>query len=274
MRRLHDEAAIAALESNRLIPPPRAASFTNGLTAELRDAMARFSSGDEHRHRRVNVKTSIVGVDQDLLVREITERTQAAAQATGSVDAVADIGLVVPTMALLATMGVATDDLMSRAHDVRLIVAAIGRGAPVSSNTEAATRRLTMEFANHTAGSIAALSMLYQNHDATAALFASTMLARATGIPRENALARTARVALGNVTVADATIEDDEVVEISLDGDGVEFGLGDHACPGQAMAVLIVDAMIGALEILGCSIDTAAMTVGSDGRATALPLSN
>ena len=55
----------------------------------------------------------------------------------------ADIGLIVPTMALLATMGAGTDDLTKRADDVRLIVATIGRGALVSTNVEAATRRLT-----------------------------------------------------------------------------------------------------------------------------------
>ena len=81
MRRMHDEAAIAALESNHLVPPPRAASFIDGPTAELRDAMARFSTGDEHRHRRVNVQTAIAGIGRDLLLREVTERTQTTAQA-------------------------------------------------------------------------------------------------------------------------------------------------------------------------------------------------
>lgn len=274
MRRLHDEVAVAALESDRLVPAPRAASFVDGPTAELRDAMARFSSDDEHRHRRAAVEAAIAGLDADLLVREVTERTQTVAAASGSIDAVADIGLVVPTLALLATLGVGDVDLAERADDVRIVVATIGRGALVSANTEAATRRLTTTFADHPHEAVAAISMLYQNHDATAALFASTLLARSTGVPRENALARTVRVAREDVTVADEQIEADEVVEISLDGDGVEFGLGDHACPGQALAVLIVDAMIGALEVLGCNVDTAAITVGPDGRATALPLSN
>ncbi len=274
MRRLHDEAAIDALESNVLVPPPRAATFTDGLTAELRDSMARFSSGDEHRHRRVNVSAALGGIDIDLLLREVTERTHTAAQAAGLVDAVTDIGLIVPTMALLAAMGVAADELPDRADDVRFIVATIGRGALASPNTEAATRRLTATFAGHPSGSIAAISMLYQNHDATSALFASTLLARSTDVPRENALARTVRVAVASVTLAGESVEADEVVEVSLDGDGNEFGLGDHACPGQAVGVLIVDAMVGALEVMGCSVDTAAMTVGSDGRATALPLSS
>ncbi len=274
MRRLHNDAAIAALESNDLIPPPRAASFTDGPTAELRDAMARFSSGDEHRHPRAEVEAAIDDVDTDLLVREVTERTRAAAEVTGPVDAITDIGLVVPTQALLSTLGVAADDLMGRADDVRFIVATIGRGALVSANTEAATRRLTATFADHPSGAVAALSTLYQNHDATSALFASTLLARATDLPRENALARTVRVAVDDVAVADELVEAGEVVEVSLDGDGVEFGLGDHACPGQALAVLIVDAMVGALEVLGCNVDTAAMIVGPDGRATALPISS
>jgi cytochrome P450 len=274
MRRLYDEAAIGALDSNRLVPPSRAASFIDGPAAELRDTMARFSSGDEHRHRRAAVEGAIAHIDTDLLVREVTERTQTATAAAGSVDAVADIGLVVPTLALLVTLGVPADQLAGRADDVRIVVATIGRGALVSANTEAATRRLTTTFADHAAGAVAAISMLYQNHDATAALFASTLLARATGIPRENALARTERIALESLTIADEFVEANEVVEVSLDGDGLEFGLGDHACPGQALAVLIVDAMIGALEVLGCNVDTAAMAVGRDGRAAALPLSS
>jgi cytochrome P450 len=274
MRRLYDDAAVAALESSRLVPPPRPASFTDGPTAELRDAMARFSSGDDHRHRRADVVTAIAMIDTDLLVREVTERTAAAAEAHSGIEAIADIGLVVPTMALLATLGVPGDDLAGRADDVRIVVATIGRGALVSPNTEAATRRLMSTFADHDAGAVAAVSMLYQNHDATAALFASTLLARATGVPRENALARTVRVAVESVTLADESVEAGDVVEVSLDGEGIEFGLGDHACPGQATAVLIVDAMVGALEILGCTVDADAVIVGADGRATALPLSS
>lgn len=274
MRRLYGDAAIAALRSNRLVPPPRAASFTDGPTAELRDAMARFSSGDDHRHARADVEAAVGAIDTDLLVREAIERTNAIADVACSVEAVAEIGLVVPTLALLATLGVAAADLMERLDDVRIIVATIGRGAMVSANTEAATRRLTTTFADHPDGAVAAISMLYQNHDATAALFASTLLARATDLERENALARTVRVALDDVALADESVEAGEVVEVSLDGDGVEFGLGDHACPGEAVAVLIVDAMIGALEVLGRTVDIAAISVGPDGRATALPLSN
>lgn len=274
MRRFYDEAAIAALESDDLVPPPRASTFADGPTAELRDAMARFSSGDEHRHRRAEVETAISALDTDLLIREVTERTNAAAQSAGPVDAIADIGLIVPTMALLATLGVAADELAKRADDVRIVVNTIGRGALVSANTEASTHRLTTTFAAHASGAVPAISMLYQNHDATSALFASTLLARATGVPRENALPRTSRVALDAVTVAGEPVEADEVVEISLDGDGAEFGLGAHACPGQALAVLIVDAMIGALEILGCTVKTGAVRVGPDGRATALPLTS
>ena len=276
MRRLVDEAAVAALESELLVPPPRSASFPDGPTAELRDAMARFSHGDEHRGSRSDVETAIAALDLALLAREVNERTTALA-GTG-VEAISEIGLVVPTQALLAALHVDVGDVAERFRDVGTVVAAIGRGDPVSPDTEAATRRLGGLFAAHPAGPVAAISMLYQNHDATAALFASTLFARVSGLPRENSLARTVRVATDTVHLvsvaveAAEVVEAGEVVEVSLDGNDMEFGRGDHACPGQAVAVLIVDAMISSIELLDLTVDVGAAAVGADGRATALPL--
>ncbi len=270
MRRLVDEAAVAALESEFLVPLPRAASFPDGPTAELRDAMARFSHGDEHRGSRSDVEASIAALDLALLAREVNERTTALAGA--GVEAISEIGLLVPTQALLAALHVDVADVAERARDVGKVVAAIGRGDPVSPDTEAATRRLGGLFAEHPAGPVAAISMLYQNHDATAALFASTLFARVSGLPRENALARTVRVATATAHLADEVVDAGEVVEVSLDGDDMEFSRGDHACPGQAVAVLIVDAMISSIELLDLTVDVGAAAAGADGRATTLPL--
>jgi len=232
--------------------------------------MARFSASDEHRHRRSGAIRAVGLIDLARLVREVTKRTTALAD--GGVDAVSAIGLVVPTEALLATMRVAPAEITARATDVAALVATIGRGEPVSPNTEAATRRLLGQFAQHPAGPVAAISLLYQNHDATAALFASTLLARGSGAPRENALARTVRLATDAVRLGDQDVEAGEVVEVSLDGDDMEFGRGDHACPGEAVAVRIVAAMIAAIELLGLTVDVEASSIGPDGRALSLQL--
>ncbi len=315
MRRLFDGAALAALESSTLVPPPRPADLSAGPTAELRDAMARFASGDDHLAARRDVEAAIATVDVELLTRETRERTRlAASDATDRpVDAVADIGAVVPTQALLATLGVDADDIRSCAVDVRAIVGVIGRGEPLNASVEAAARRLAAAFAGHPNGPVAAISMLYQNHDATAALFGSVLLARATDTPRPNALARTIRIATADTVLADTPFaaadtslrhvespvvdaddddveSDDEVegnaapvapgelvlagetIEVSLDGEDVEFGAGVHRCPGEALAVAIVDAMVGVLDDLDCTVDTDAIRLGADGRATALPL--
>ncbi len=283
MRRLIDDAAVAALESDVLVPPSRPASFPAGPTAELRDAMARFSRGDDHRTARADVERAIAALDLALLAREVTERTTTAtatatagnatarnATAGTRGEAIGDIGFVVPTEALLAVLQVPSADVLARAADVRTVVGAIGRFEPVSPDTEAATRRLVGCFAEQPAGHVAAISMLYQNHDATAALFASTLLARSSRLQREHALALTVRIATEATTVGDEAVEAGELVEVSLDGDRLEFGHGDHACPGQSVAVLIVDAMIAALELLDVQVDINASTVGPDGRAVAL----
>ena len=288
MRRLHDTAARAALESSALVVPARPSTFPDGPVAEIRDQMARFSEGDEHADRRADVEAAIADVDVSALSTEVLERTRAALQARPSdverIDALSDIGMVVPTLALLAALGVEQSEVARRAADVGLIVASIGRGAAVTADTDAAARRLLAEFATHSAGPVAAISMLYQNHDATAALFGSVLLARATGETRHNALARTVRVALEPTTVIDADVTDadvidaevtaGEVVEVSLDGEDVEFGAGRHACPGERLAVAIVDAMIAAIDGSEFTVDIGDVALGDDQRPTALPLSS
>jgi len=278
MRRLHDTAARAALESSALVVPARPSTFPDGPVAEVRDQMARFSEGDEHAERRADVEAAIADVDVSALSTEVLERTRAALQARPSdverIDALSDIGMVVPTHALLAALGVEQSEVARRAADVALIVASIGRRAAVTAETDAAARRLLDLFATHPAGPVAAISMLYQNHDATAALFGSVLLARATGETRHNALARTVRVALEPITLIDADVTAGEVVEVSLDDEDVEFGAGRHACPGERLAVAIVDAMIAAIDGSEFTVDIGDVALGDDQRPTALPLSS
>ena len=275
MRRLYDDAALAALESPTMEPPPRSDVLEDGPTAELRDSMARFSTGDDHAARRERVEAAIRAVDPALLHDDAHERTLAVGSAHPAderIEAIADVGLVVPTQALLAALGVSGDELAGLAADVSAVVAVIGRGEPSTAATDDAAERLTEAFADRPEGAVATISLLYQNHDATSALFAAVLLAHATGEERRPALARTVRRATGAARLGDEYVDADETVEVSLEADGLEFGAGPHACPGESLATAIVDAMVAALGALDLQVDASAIVLGADGRAVALPL--
>lgn len=272
MRRLYDDDAAAALCSDALVPPTRSTNFADGTTAELRDAMARFSAGDEHAARRAAVVAAVESVDAATVRSEVHELTLAIVSSSRAVEAIADVGFVVPTRALLAALGVSPADLAERADDVVAVVSVVGRGEPSSARSDAAAHRLFAEFDRHPSGAVSAISVLYQNHDATAALFSSVVLSRATGDARQNALVKTVRTATTDITVGNEHLDDGEIVEVSLEADGHEFGLGSHACPAETLATIIVDAMSGALDVAGCTVDLDAATFGADGRPITLPL--
>ena len=156
--------------------------------------MARFRSGESHDLPRAMVEQAIWAIGQQRLSADARRRTTAILAATSSeriVDAIADIGFVVPVNTVASALGVPDDDLDAVRGDVYSMVAVIGRRAPSSPVSDAAIGRLLdrLEVLGH--DSVAAASMLYQSHDASAALFAAMLLADQTGLARRPALAAT-----------------------------------------------------------------------------------
>jgi cytochrome P450 len=271
-QKISDQAQIEqALHDDRLGPPDHPDSLDASPTAELRNSMARFSSGSHHTSRRTDVEAAIAAVD----LAALNERTRAVTSEHLAMredcDVIADIGFVVPTEALAITLGAPSADLAEIRRDVRSIVNCIGRGEPSSKVSDNASTRLLARFESHPGGAVATVSMLYQNHDATAALFGAALLADTLDEPRRNALARTVRAARVDVCIGEVSVAAGETVEVSLEGKDHEFGAGLHSCPGVEMAGTIVGAMMATLQNFAWQVDLAKATFAPDGRASSLP---
>ncbi len=262
----------AALAAEHLVPPARPSSIPPGPVADLRDAMARFSGPDLHEVRRADVDAALRLLDNYPL--DILGRDRTRSLVSGEpIDALDRIGRVVPTVTLAAALGVHDHELSGVLADVRAIAVVIGRGEPSTPAADGAAVRLLERFESHEFGPVAGVSLLYQNHDATAALFAATVVAAAHGAERRGALARTVRVAVADTVVADLAVPAGTAVVLDLEQSGWEFGAGPHACPGRGVAERLVAAMVGALDDAGYVVDIGGIEYADDGRATALPMS-
>ena len=271
-QRISDQAQVdQALHDDRLSPPDHPDSLDASPTAELRNSMAQFSSGSHHTSRRADVEAAIAAVDLAALNERTLAVTSEHLAMREDCDVIADIGFVVPTEALAMALGVPSADLAEVRRYVRLIVNCIGRGEPSSKVSDNASTRLLARFESHPGGAVATVSMLYQNHDATAALFGAALLAHTRNEPRLNALAQTVRAARVDVCIGEIDVAAGDVVEVSLEGTGHEFGVGPHRCPGAEIGETIVGAVLATLQEHAWAIDLAKATFAPDGRASSLP---
>ncbi len=261
----------AALESAALVPPPPPTGLEAGATMDLRNLMARFSTPELHARRRTDAVHAIDHVDLAEVESVAAHRTEGRL-AGGRVEAVADIAYAVPTECLAQVLGVAVGEFPSLMNETRLMVEVIGRGRPSSSSSDQAVARILDRFRSHPAGPVAVASMLYQNHDATAALISSTIHASGMGIPRHQAVVGTVRVAVADATVGDTLVAAGSHVTLDLETAGLEFGAGPHQCPGQVLAEVIVAGVTRAIETSNYQLLADEVVLDDDGRPTALPM--
>ena len=265
----------AALLHKELVPPPPPNTLHPGPTADLRDSMARFSSGDAHLSRRIAVNRSISAISHSRFTRDAWQRTTTILDTTGAtrvVEAATDIGFVVPVDALAAGLGVPDRDLVAVRADVGAIVVVIGRRQPSSRESDDAAARLMNRFESMGHDAVAAVSLLYQTHDASAALFASTLLADQTGDRRRPALASTTRTATKDATIGAHNLRRRTTIIVDLESSGFEFGLGPHGCPGREIAERTVVGMVDAVRDAGLEIDVEEVDWLEDRRPRTLPL--
>lgn len=278
--KLHSPAeALAALTSPSLVPPPAPPTLGPGATADLRNAMARFSSGDEHRERRASVVAAVGRLEPDAVAAIARRETLALLDGAGDlVDAIGHIAFVAPTRALANALAPTLDatELDRAVADVATTVSAIGRGQRSSPITDAAVTRLAALFApvdrTDLAGAVPPLSLLYQNHDATAALIAALLVAQHTEEPLRSPLAKTVRVATEATGILDRQIAAGQVVIVPIEAADLRFGAGQHECPGRRLAESIAEAVVAGIGEADYRIDGDGITYGDDGRATAIPL--
>lgn len=262
---------VEAVLSSPLFTPPAAPETITGHLATLRSEMARFSDGTTHAARRADVEESITRLN-DAAVRTDAQRRAAGVLDGVRVDAVADLGFVIPTQTLATALGVPAEDLNALRSDVTAVVEVIGRQMPASAEANNAAGRLLQRFAEHPSGPVAPISLLYQNHDATAALLGSVVLASHEGTKRRSALARTVRVATATEIIADTRIDAGTTVELDLESSGYEFGVGPHHCPGRVLAQEIVAGIKAALDSAGYRVIEALVERHPDGRARSIPM--
>lgn len=265
----------AALLHSSLVPPPAPDSLAPGATADLRMAMARFSSGEDHVAPRAAVEKAITELGGQPFINNARHRTSEildAVDASTAVDAIADIGYVVPVDTLAFALGVAEDDLASVRAQVAAIVAVIGRREASSDASDDASTDLLqrLQYLGH--DPVATASLLYQCHDACCAMFASILVADQTNQRRRPALAATSRLATEDVTIGAHQLPQGTTVVVDLESPRLEFGLGAHHCPGRGIAEQLVLGMVEAVRSAGRQADMDAVRWRDDQRAQTLPL--
>jgi hypothetical protein len=259
------EAVSAALHDPSLAPPPPPPSIGHGATATLRAAMARFSNGPCHGRRRAEVEMVLDALDPSVVRSTAFEIASRLVEAQRTVDAVADLAFRVPTEAMLTMLGVPGDHALLF-RDVRAVAEVIGRGAAASESSDAATGRLLDAFATSGWNALAVVSVLYQTHDATAALIVETILANHRHAVRAPAVKQTRRVVVTETVIDGVRLAPGSMVVLDLATAGLEFGAGPHQCPGRLVAEAIVDGIVAAMDAAGCVVHDISSSVTDDGR--------
>lgn len=257
------DTARAVMEWSGAAPP---ALHGAGPTVELRAAMARFADSTLHAPRRASVESAVAHTDVEVLM-EVARTTTRALLGEPSIDAVV-LAREVPTLALAAALGLVRVEVA----DVEAIAAVIGRGATVTAAADAATERLLAMAAPHASGAVAAVSLLYQCLDATAALVLTTLHAAASGAARVPAVPRTRRIAMTGRTFCALTVVPGDELVVELGEVGLEFGAGPHQCPGRAIAEAIVATMCDEVTAAGYEVDLGTVTTDADGRPGSMSL--
>lgn len=265
------EVVRGALNNEFLVPPTRPESLGRGSTAELRDAMARFSFGDTHGDRRALVAGAIEQIDAKP-IEEIAAVCAGRRLVDDEVEAVSALGHVVPTETICVALGLEAEIFEQTVADVALMVEAIGRGVTATSAHDAAVDRMRSRIADREEDTVALLSVFYQNFDATIALFASTLMAHSSGVERRSALARTVREAVADTSVGQAKVQAGDTFALGLDSLELEFGAGAHKCPGERLVKRIVNSMIEAIDDAGFKLAIDQVETNADGRPVTLPL--
>ncbi|MGH3860650.1 hypothetical protein [Actinokineospora sp.] len=187
--------------------------------------MARFSDGTDHARGRAQIEA---------VLPDVSGLRSAAAARTGDTRGEFDlmqIAFAVPVAVLAAALGVAdvavavrlTRDLCESRSDEAFLALAALLPDP------------------------AAVSVLFQAHDATAALIAEAVLEG--GVERAVRSApvhRTQRRTVANTAIGGVVLPAGSALWVSLTETGT-FGAGRHACPGAVLATALAQGVLDAL---------------------------
>ncbi len=265
----------AALLDERLVPPPAPASLSPGTTTDLRNSMARFSTGTLHTNRRAEVQRTVMTISHWPFARKANAAASAILSASRderSVDIMAEVGFVVPVDAIAAALGIERDDLPAVRSEVASIVEVIGRNGPSGTGSDTAATRLVERTKQLGHDPVAAVTLLYQSYDACAAMFASALLADQTGGSRRSSITSTVRIVNEDTEIGGLRLRPGGAVVPDLETSGFEFGLGSHGCPGRAIAERIIAGMLAAVREDDRELNVEEIEWRADRRPQTLPL--
>jgi cytochrome P450 len=250
-----------------------------GRAAQLQSQMARFSDGTDHARRRALVEALLpdpTGLEQQAARRagEVLEPGR------GVVDAM-PVARTAPIATLAAALGVP-------AADVARVVTMTGRlcdglappldARPVArTEVDAAAVLLSASALVAPAGAdrpaddeavAAAVSLLFQARDATAALIGAALLINADADDADHGIARalrqelpvqcTRRTARADVEIGGTTLPRGAPVWVLLaaaetgpPAPPATFGSGPHACPGAALAEVLARGVVAGIHGAG-----------------------
>lgn len=243
-----------------------------GGAQRLQAQMARFSDGEDHARRRALVQARLSGLSG--LEQASAQRTAGLLRARTTPFDVMPLARTVPVAVLAAALGFGEVQIEPVTSLVAALCDALApsvepRPLPDDIDVVAAElieqlRALGSDDDEHVA---AALSVLFQARDATAALIGATLLAEMSqpngsvdpwvesALRRDAPVQCTRRVALSDVVIGGISISKGSAVLVMLDspdaGYGTEpatFGAGPHACPGSRMAREIARGCVSAIQ--------------------------
>jgi cytochrome P450 len=270
-------AVATALASPVLSVVPAGGQGT-GAAAELVARMARFSDGEDHRRRRAVVSSLLPPVPR---ITTITaDRVNDYLLRRTSTFDVMPMARQLPAEVLARGLGLPAANADRAAFLTGVLCDALApalqpRELPPGAADEAA-QELEALFGQHLPAANpervgAAVSVLFQARDATAALIGTAILAgsgnrsdaHSPGQRVEHVLRRdapvqcTRRSAMSDAAIADVTVPAGSAVWIFLataeQGSGMPatFGSGPHACPGAAHATAIARQVVAVIDAEG-----------------------
>lgn len=273
--------AIEALNNPNLsvVSSPIRAQRRDDPARWIQSQMARFSDGNGHAERRGAVNQLLASLPVVPILNHTRDETEARLTelAQGWADdrqrETVDVGYgrwlesggmtldVMPYFArrrpvtsLLQFFLPEIDDVEPVVDDVRLLVGALGPGVTPSKESNESAERLLGHLGDDPDG-VAAISIIVQTQDATAALIGQALAVDEPGCTARDRVnwavlhaapvRQTLRYLPAGVVPIDPQLADPIVVRLDSVGPlPLTFGRGAHGCPGRNVAVLLAEAVI------------------------------
>jgi cytochrome P450 len=243
----------------------------------LQARMARFTDGPAHAARRAAAVRLLAAIDPDGLRRDAAAATReslAAHRDPADLDVMTGLARRIPVAVLARALGAADPGAaVDATADLAAAVApTLGSTPPASADTAVATLTGLLAGAGEDVP-VAAISLLFQAFDATAALIGNAAARLGAGAPAgadalladtlrlDGPVQLTTRLGTAAIPLGGRTVPAGVRIVVVLaaaatdpsvaDDPAVGFGRGPHACPGAEHAVALAAGVLDALIARG-----------------------